>query len=225
MYKLFIAIFLLLFCDSAIAQKSDLDLPLANPGAVIHIAVSSLDEGDGNSYFLEAEKNEKKGDLNDALTMFGKAAFEFNSSKLFIRYGAALLRLSNIHFMLQNYTEAEQVIINVALKNYSRIGSRNGQMESYNQLGKIYLAHNKLTESLWFYTQQGLIARQINNNNSYIDSILGIARIKIKRKEYKLAIKDLNRAELLAQNQKTSQFKGQIKDARGLISEKQNNKK
>jgi tetratricopeptide (TPR) repeat protein len=221
MYKVFIAIFCLLFCESAIAQKSVSDLQLTNSGAVIQIAVSALDEGDGNSYFSEAEENEKKGDLNDALTMFGKAAFEFNSSRLFVRYGAALLRLSNIHYMLQNYTEAEQVIINVALKNYSRIGNRNGQMESYSQLGKIYLAHNKLTESLWFYTQQGLIARQINNNNSYIDSILGMARIKIKRKEYKLASKDLNRAELLAQNQKISQFKGQIKEARGIIIEKQ----
>jgi len=215
------AIVFLLVGEFAMAQSSVSDQQFPGSGGVINIAVSSINEDDGNNYFLEAEKNEKRGDLNDALTLFGKAAFEFNSSKMFGRYGSALLRLSNVHFLLQNYTEAEQVILNVALKNYARIGSRSGQMDSYNQLGKIYLAANKLTQSMWFFTQQGLIARQINNNTAYIDSILGMARIKIKKKEYKLASRDLSRAELLAQSNKINQFKGQIKEARGMISDRQ----
>jgi tetratricopeptide (TPR) repeat protein len=225
MYKLYLSFIFLLFYKGVTAQNNTSDPQFSPAGAVINIAVSSVDGQDGNSYFSEAEKNERRGDLNDALTLFGKAAFEFNSSRMFVRYGAALLRLSHVHFLLQNYTEAEQVIINVALKNYSRIGSRTGQMESYNQLGKIYMAHDKLTESLWFYTQQGLLAKQVNNNSSYIDSMIGIVRIKIRRKEYKLASKDLNRAELLAQNQKNSQFKGQFKEVRNLIAEQQNYKK
>jgi hypothetical protein len=123
--------------------------------------------------------------------------------------------------LLTHYTEAEQVVLNSALKTYSKIGSRSGQMASYNQLGKIYYAANKLTQSMWFYTQQGILAQQLKNNTSYIDSVLGIASIKIKKKEYSLATKDVNRAELLAKNAKITQFSQLIKSNRSLIAEKQ----
>ncbi|MNY48548.1 hypothetical protein D3C86_1838910 [compost metagenome] len=122
--------------------------------------------------------------------------------------------------MLSHYSEAEQVTLNVALKNYSKIGSKTGQMESYAQLGKIYFASDKLTQSLWFYTQQGILARQIGDNNAYIDSILGLAQVKTKKKEYSLAIKDLNRAELLAKSSNLSRFKNQIREARAQIPAK-----
>jgi len=190
-------------------------------GSAINIATSNIDESTGDEFFADAEKNERRGDLNEALTLFGKAAFEYNSDKKFSRYGAALLRMSNIHMLLTHYTEAEQVVLNAALKNYSRIGSKSGQMASYNQLGKIYFAANKLTQSLWFYTQQGILAQQLRNNTSYIDSVLGIALVKIKKKEYALAIKDVNRAELLAKNANITQFKQQIKNSRSVIAEKQ----
>lgn len=193
--------------------------PTPGSGA-INIVTSSLEEADGNTYFAEAIKNEKRGDLNDALTLFGKAAFEFNSARLFVRYGDALLRLSNVHFLMSHYTEAEQVVLNVALKNYSRIGSRSGQIESYQQLGKIYLAANKLTQALWFYTQEGILARQANNNTAYIESVIGIAQVKIRKKEYVMAQRDLSRAELLARSYNAGQFKSRIKDVRALIPSK-----
>jgi tetratricopeptide (TPR) repeat protein len=186
----------------------------------INIATSNTNENDGDVYFADAEKNERRGDLNDAITLFGKAAFEYNSSKKFTQYGSALLRLANVHYLLSHYSEAEQVTLNVALKNYSKIGSKTGQMESYAQLGKIYFASDKLTQSLWFYTQQGILARQIGDNNAYIDSILGLAQVKTKKKEYSLAIKDLNRAELLAKSSNLSRFKNQIREARAQIPAK-----
>lgn len=189
-----------------------------NPASgAINIVVSSLDEHEGNAYFSEAEKNERNGEYDEALTLFGKAAFEYNSARQFSRYGSALMRLSNVHYLLNHFTEAEQVVLNVALKNYSKIGSRTGQMESYAQLGRIYLASNKLTQSMWFYTQQGILARQIGSNAANIESVLGIANVKIKRKEYLMAIKDLNRAELLAKSANTDQFKVKIREARALI--------
>jgi len=186
----------------------------------VNIVVSNLDENDGDTYFADAEKNERRGDLNDAVTLFGKAAFEYNSSKKFTQYGSALLRLANVHYLLAHYSEAEQVTLNVALKNYSKIGSRTGQMESYSQLGKIYLAADKLTQSLWFYTQQGILAKQIGDNNAYIDSILGLAQVKTKKKEYTLALKDLNRAELLAKSSSLGRFKTQIREAKAQIPAK-----
>jgi tetratricopeptide (TPR) repeat protein len=193
-------------------------------GTAINIAVSTFDESDGDEFFADAERNEKRGELNEALTLFGKAAFEYNNDKKFSRYGAALLRMGNVHMLLAHYSEAEQVVLNAALKTYSRIGSRSGQMASYNQLGKIYYAANKLTQSLWFYTQQGILAQQMKNTTSYIDSVLGIAAIKIKKKEFYLAMKDLNRAELLAKNSGISQFTQLIRSSRSQILDKQTKK-
>lgn len=225
MNKIYLAFVCLFLVSKANAQSVN-----AGPhdpsqaGTAINIAVSTADESDGDEFFADAERNEKRGDLNEALTLFGKAAFEYNNDKKFSRYGAALLRMSNIHLLLSRYTEAEQVVLNVVLRTYTKIGSRIGQMAAYNQLGKIYFAANKLTQSLWFYTQQGILAKQMKNNTSYIDSVLGIALIKIKKKEYNLAIKDLNRAELLAKNAGISQFAKQIKSNRLVIADKTSTK-
>src|SRR5215217_5312933 len=218
MTKSLLAIIFMLISARAMSQASHNVSELEpSGGGAINIVVSSLDENAGNAYFSEAEKNERDGEYNEAVTMFGKAAFEFNSAKQFSRYGSALMRLSNVHYLLTHYTEAEQVVLNVALKNYSKLGNRTGQMDSYGQLGRIYLASNKLTQSLWFYTQQGIMARQIGNSTANIESVLGIANVKIRRKEYVMASKDINKAELMAKSANTSQFKGQIREARALI--------
>jgi tetratricopeptide (TPR) repeat protein len=218
MNKSWLAIFFLGMSNQAMTQTSHLVLPQDPPvSGAINIVVSNLDENEGNTYFAEAEKNERQGDFDEAITLFGKAAFEYNSARQFSRYGTALLRLSNVHYLQSHYTEAEQVVLNVALKNYSKIGSKSGQMESYNQLGRIYLAANKLTQSMWFYTQQGILAKQIGNDNAYIGSVLGLASVKIRKKEYTMASRDLNRAELLAKSANISQFRTQIREARALI--------
>ena len=52
-------------------------------GSAINIAVSKYDLAEGNNYFEDAEDLEKKGDFSEALTLFGKAAFEFNAVKNF----------------------------------------------------------------------------------------------------------------------------------------------
>lgn len=218
MYKLCLGLVFLVNVVPASAQSSNyvLQEPYISSGA-INIAVS---RDDGDLYFEEGEKNEKSGDLNDAITFFGKAAFEYNNVRNFSRYGASLLRLSHVHYLMQHYTEAEQVILNVALKTYSKSGNRSGQMASYNQLGRIYLASNKLTQSMWFYTQQGILARQTNSNLNYIDSMLGIIRVKIKKREYAMALKDIQRVELLTKNTNTPQYQVQLRQVRAVIAEK-----
>jgi len=225
MNKICLALACLFFASTGFTQNVNSgphDAPQLTPA--ISIAASIPNETTADEYFADAEKNERRGDLNDALTLFGKAAFEYNNDKKFSRYGAALLRMSNVHMLLSQYTEAEHVILGAVIKIYSRIGSMSGQMAAYNQLGKIYLASNKLTQSLWFYTQQGIIAKQLKNNTSYIDSIIGIATVKIKKKDFYLATKDLNRAELLAKNSKITQFSQQIKNYRQSISDKTSKK-
>jgi tetratricopeptide (TPR) repeat protein len=209
----------------AMTQTSHFLPQTGTSDASINIAVSSHDINDGNTYFGEAEKNERRGELNEAVTLFGKAAFEYNSAKQLDRYGSALLRLSNVHYLLEHYTEAEQVVLNVALKNYSKLGSKRGLIDSYSQLGKIYLASTKYTQSMWFYTQQGILAKQTGNDKAYIESVIGIANVKIKKKDYALASGDLSRAEVLASASKLNQYKGQIKEARALIPVRKASKK
>ncbi|RZK81854.1 MAG: hypothetical protein EOO92_03885 [Pedobacter sp.] len=225
MKKSWLALIFSCILNQAMAQNSHFLPAPTLTGASINIAVSNMDEDEGNAYFAEAEKNERRGELNEAVTLYGKAAFEYNSSRKLDRYGSALLKLSNAHYLLAHYTEAEQVVLNVALKNYSKLGSKTGLMESYSQLGRIYLAASKLTQSLWFYTQQGILAKQVGNNRAYIESIVGIANVKIKKKEYVMASQDLNRAELLARGSNITLFKGHIRDARALIPLKKSAKK
>lgn len=201
------------------AQNIDrIEIQEPNGGNAINIAVSKYDEADGNGFFDEAEDLERKGDFNEALTLFGKAAFEYSAVKNFNRYGQAIIKMSNMHYQLGRFTDAEQILLNVALKNYSKMGSKNGLMTTYNLLGKVYLASSKYTQSMWFYTQQGILAKQLKSNNSYIESVLGIAQVKIRKKDFTLALRDLKSAEWLANSIKTSQYKAQIKDARELIA-------
>ncbi|CAH0196348.1 hypothetical protein SRABI27_04613 [Pedobacter sp. Bi27] len=203
-------------------DKSEIQEP---NGSAINIAVSKFDLEDGNSFFEEAEDLERKGDYNEALTLFGKAAFEYNAVKNFNRYGQAVIKMSSMHYQLGRFTDAEQILLNVALKNYSKTGNRAGVMNTYNLLGKVYLANTKYTQSMWFYTQQGILAKQLKSNNSYIESILGIVQVKIKKKDFTLALRDLKSAEWLANSIKTTQYKTQIKDAREMIASKTTSKK
>lgn len=177
-----------------------------------------------DALFANAERNERSGNLNEALVLFKKAAFEYRFHKKLIKYGTTLLRLSNVHLALNQLVDAEQVALNLALKNYARIGSTVGQMETFNMLAKIYFEANKLPQSLWFYSQQGISAQRLKNKASYIDSVLGIAEIKIKKKEFYLATKDVNRAELLAKNANIAKFAAQIQKSRNVIAQKSLNK-
>jgi len=227
MYKIVLACISVFASFQVYAQnidKSD-NQELNSGGSAINIVVSKFDEADGNTYFDEAESLERKGEYNDALTMFGKAAFEYNAVRNFNRYGQAIIKMSNMHYQLGRFTDAEQILLNVALKNYSKMGSRIGLMNTYNLLGKVYLANNKYTQSMWFYTQQGILAKQLKSNNSYIESVLGVAQVKIKKKDFTLALKDLKTAEYLASSIKSTQYKVQIKDAREAIANKGTAKK
>ncbi|RYG14374.1 MAG: hypothetical protein EOO07_16850 [Chitinophagaceae bacterium] len=223
MVMAFLSLFASLQLYAQNIDKSDQEPGIG--GSAINIAVSKYDLAEGNNYFEDAADLEKKGDYNEALTLFGKAAFEFNAVKNFGLYCQALIKMSNMHYQLGRFTDAEQILLNVVLKNYSKMGSRVGQMNTYNILGKVYLADSKYTQSMWFYTQQGILAKQLGSNASYIESILGLVQVKIRKKDFTLASKDLKQAETLAASIKSSQYKAQIKDAREVIAAKTSSKK
>lgn len=196
------------------------------PQFSINLAVlGNTSRSNADVFFDEAERYERFGDFDGAVSMFNRAASQYQKDKKFNRYGTALMRLSNAHISLSNYVEAEKIVLKQVLKNYTKIGSRAGQMAAYQQLGKIYLGANKLPQSLWFYTQQGILAQQLQDKNAYIESVLGIAAVKIRKKDYQLASKDLNTAELLSKNANIVQYNQLIKSNRALIAEKTATKK
>lgn len=127
--------------------------------------------------------------------------------------------------LMNNFSVAEKLVLQGALMNYSKAGNITGEMNAYQQLAKIYLAADKLTEALWFSTQQGILAQRLSNQNAYIASLLGVARVKIKKQEFNLANYDLNRAETLAKSNNYTDFSTQISDARKAIADGQNLKK
>ncbi|WP_256002356.1 hypothetical protein [Pedobacter deserti] len=210
------AIFIMMSGLGGVAQTAQQFSEESPAFGAVNIVVSNL-ESEGNAYFSDAELSERSGRYDEAITLFSKAAFEYNSSNQLSRYGLALMRLSNVHYLMNHYVEAEQVVLNVALKNYAKMGSKMGQMESYGQLGRIYLASEQLTQSLWFYTQQGILARQLRNSGAHIESVLGIANVKIRKREYRMASDDLNQAEALARASNNSRYATKIKQARALI--------
>lgn len=198
----------------------------SNPQLSVNLAVlDNVSRSAADEFIDQAERYEQDGDFDNAAAMLSKAANEYQQDRKFASYGTTLIRLSNIHLLLSNYSEAEQVVLKRVLKNYTKIGSRVGQMSAYQQLGKIYLAANKLPQSLWFYTQQGILAQQLKDNHAYIESVLGIVSVKIKKKDYQLATRDLNTIELLSKNANTVQYNQLIKQNRALIAERTTVKK
>lgn len=225
MNKIICLFYLVIICQVGLAQAPQaVHIDQQSYGHAININIPSSSSSEGDFYFADADKNEKRGELNEALILFGKAAFEYNSDKKSAQYANSLLRLSNIHYQLNHFAEAEQMVLNLALKAYSKLGNKIGQMQSYGQLGKIYAATNKYTQSMWFYTQQGILAEQLRHQNGHIESILGIALVKTKKKEYSLALKDINRAESVAKAYKNSQFNSQIQQQRAFVLSKQSHK-
>jgi tetratricopeptide (TPR) repeat protein len=207
------------------AQIPDITVSRPVPGGPINITYYNPATLNADDYFYEADQNERKGDLKVALALYDKAASGFSMSRRMPQYCLTLLKLSNVHMLMNNFSKAEKLVLEGALMNYSKLGSISGEMDAYQQLAKIYLAADKLTESLWFSTQQGILAQRLSNQNAYISSLLGLAQVKIKRQEFSLANYDLNRAETLARSNNYSDFTGQIRDARKAIADGQNIKK
>jgi hypothetical protein len=98
MKKICLALICFWITSNALAQSNNSGpQDITNYGPAINVAVSNTDETEADIFFADAERNERRGDLNEALTLFGKAAFEYNSDKKLTKYATSLLRMSNVH--------------------------------------------------------------------------------------------------------------------------------
>lgn len=221
MHKYLLILAVVLFSKVTAANSADyIKVPYPFISQVLYLGPTHPKIINANNFFAQGEKMEQDKRYNDALIYFGKAAVEYGSAKITGKHAESLLRMSDIHRVLKNYKIAQDIVLNTVLKSYSKLGSKLGEMNAYRQLGKIYLDEGRYTESLWFFTQHGIIAQQTTNKLAYIESVIDIARLKIKKKEYSMATADINRAEILAKNANTTKFASHISEVRKNVKDR-----
>jgi len=69
---------------------------------------------------------------------------------------------------------------------------------SFNQLAKIYVQLNKLSEAKWFFLQSNNLSRQQNNDRLTIANLMELATVKSTIGDFALAQQDLDEARDLA---------------------------
>lgn len=175
-----------------------------------------------NDYITQAEQHVNANQYQLATIAYNNAAKLFRYNNKLNDYSHTLLKLSDAHLKLNNLNSAEHIVLNQALKTYAKLGNKQGQINAYNQLAKIYIAADKLPQAFWFYSQQGLLATQTNNKSAYIDALIGMANVKNLKEEYDLASADLDKAEYLALQQNITSFAQQILILRNQIAAIQN---
>lgn len=71
---------------------------------------------------------------------------------------------------------------------------------SFNELAKIKVQLNKLSEAKWFYLQSNNLSRQQNNDRLTIANLLELSNVKQAIGDFSLAQQDLEEARDMAQN-------------------------
>jgi tetratricopeptide (TPR) repeat protein len=72
------------------------------------------------------------------------------------------------------------------------------EWECYYQLGKSYLQQQKMVQAKWFFVQALTLSKGFNSKAPQIKSLLMLAKVKSKVKDYELAIQNLKAAESLS---------------------------
>jgi hypothetical protein len=69
---------------------------------------------------------------------------------------------------------------------------------SFNELAKIYVQLNKMSEAKWFFLQSNSLSRQQNNDRLTIANLIELASVKSTIGDFDLAQQDLDEARSLA---------------------------
>lgn len=93
--------------------------------------------------------------------------------------------------------QVEVHILNEVLARASHSGKLK-EWECYYQLGKSYLQQQKMVQAKWFFVQALTLSKGFNSKAPQIKSLLMLAKVKSKVKDYELAIQNLKEAESLS---------------------------
>ncbi|WP_295767955.1 hypothetical protein [uncultured Mucilaginibacter sp.] len=111
---------------------------------------------------------------------------------------AAVKRVA-ISQTIYNITQNERTVMKTA-QHQMRFREYAEASYSFNELAKIYLQQNKLSEAKWFFLQSNNLSRQQNNDRLTIANLIELASIKSTIGDFALAQQDLDEAQDLASN-------------------------
>jgi len=164
---------------------------------------------------LNLEINNTKAILSNYLSLSRLCTFKGDIGRA-LKYSNALVDaaegLKNPKFVAEGYNslislwtiqkrfkEAETLILKKALPlNYYKLKDQTGTIGCYDQLAGIYSQQKKFSEAKWFYIQSNMLARKVNNSKGIVNSLLGLAHVKVAIGDYQLAFNDLKEAERLS---------------------------
>lgn len=123
--------------------------------------------------------------------------------KTYLRYGltdsaaSAYVHIASSNVQLGNYHIAENLLLSKALPMFSRSGNNAGKLNTFRILGKTYFNAHKFSQSKWFFIQENILARKINDKSSVVRSLISLGHVKIAIRDYALAINDFKSAQRL----------------------------
>lgn len=170
-----------------------------------------------------AEINILKKDFEKALNhnFYALGVYEKAGQRDSMAY--AYFQQSKIHALMGDKVEAELILLKRALPLFSYSENISGRMFCFRELGNIYLQQKRFSEAKWFFIQQNILARSLNNKTELFNSLVNLGNTKIAIKDYNLAVKDLREAKSIL-NQKNLPENSKLEEAYSRLYKKQGNK-
>lgn len=104
----------------------------------------------------------------------------------------AFLGLTSYSLSLNEYTVMKTAQHQMRFREYENASY------SFNELAKIYVQLNKMSEAKWFFLQSNNLSRQQNNDRLTIANLIELASVKSTIGDFELAQQDLDEARSLA---------------------------
>ena len=158
----------------------------------------------------------KQKKYDEAAKYLLKSSISYDSVGLKTVAGGTYIKLATIKVMQKKYDEAEALIMK---KGYPLCGPADN-LACYQLLARMYQEQNRFSEAKWYYLQANTLSRKLQDTTSIITSLTSLGRVKTSIKEYVLALKDLNEAEMLAQTSEYSKLLPEIKSAQQALQAK-----
>lgn len=130
-----------------------------------------------------------------ALTYYKPALAIFEKTEMTDSVAAAYLGLANVNVQLKNYPQAERLVLRYALPVFSRVGNDQGRLKCFRTLAKTYYEMKKYSQSKWFFIQENMLSRKINDKQAIIRSLISLGHVKMAIRDYVLAINDFKVAQ------------------------------
>lgn len=107
---------------------------------------------------------------------------------------SAYIQIADVHQKLGNFASAEQIILKKALP----LSGNEDRIRCFKSLGHTYLKQKKYSQAKWFFIQENMLARKMNNRVYVMRSLLYLGQAKTAIRDYGLALNDYKVAERIS---------------------------